>query len=140
MQINPLRPCPAHDEPCATFTTAGQTRPNIATEHRGLNNCIPLASAQESLGGRVSRYVAFPAPSPRGAAKPHAPAGCLNLSLPLAWRSWDSVRNFLILSDGIAKEIPAVTFRVFIPITSPSCKARRKWLREHGRVYVKTHS
>lgn len=43
---------------------------------------------------------------------------------PLACLSYDSVRNSLILSDGMAKEIPAVTFRVFIPITSPSCRSQ----------------
>lgn len=40
---------------------------------------------------------------------------------PLACLSCDSARNCLILSEGMAKEIPAVTFRVLMPITSPSC-------------------
>lgn len=44
---------------------------------------------------------------------------------PLACLSWDSARNCRILSEGMAKEIPAVTFSVLIPITSPSCKNSR---------------
>lgn len=40
--------------------------------------------------------------------------------LPLYCLSWALSRNRLIRSDGMAKEIPAVTFSVFIPITSPS--------------------
>lgn len=43
-----------------------------------------------------------------------------SLPLPFNWRSWNSARNCLIRSEGIAKEIPAVTFSVFMPITSPS--------------------
>lgn len=66
--------------------------------------------------------VSLSTPRPGGAAKPQLPlplaAG--GLPSPLACRSCDSVRNFLILSDGMAKEIPAVTFRVLMPITSPS--------------------
>lgn len=33
-------------------------------------------------------------------------------------------RNFLSLSEGMAKEMPDVTFMVFTPITSPSCRER----------------
>lgn len=46
-------------------------------------------------------------------------------TVPLACLSWDSVRNFLILSDGIANEIPAVTFNVLIPMTSPSWRNKK---------------
>lgn len=41
---------------------------------------------------------------------------------PLACLSCDSARNCRILSEGMAKEIPAVTFSVLMPITSPSCR------------------
>lgn len=41
---------------------------------------------------------------------------------PLLCLASDSVRKRLILSEGMAKEIPAVTFRVLMPITSPSWK------------------
>lgn len=44
--------------------------------------------------------------------------------VPLASLSYDSARNCRILSDGIAKEIPAVTFNVLIPITSPSYRKK----------------
>lgn len=47
----------------------------------------------------------------------------INLRLsPLLYLVCDSVRKWLILSEGMAKEIPAVTFRVLMPMTSPSCK------------------
>lgn len=49
---------------------------------------------------------------------------------PLLCLDWDSVRKRLILSEGIAKEIPAVTFRVLMPITSPSWKKK-----QHTRMY-----
>lgn len=47
-------------------------------------------------------------------------------SWPLACLSWDSARNCWILSEGMAKDIPAVTFSVLIPITSPSYSNRHK--------------
>ena len=46
------------------------------------------------------------------------------LPLPFSWRSWNSAKNCRMRSEGIAKEIPAVTFSVFMPITSPSCQRR----------------
>lgn len=49
---------------------------------------------------------------------------CFLQTLPLLCLSCDSVRNWVIRSEGIAKEIPAVTFKVLIPITSPSCWER----------------
>lgn len=45
--------------------------------------------------------------------------------LPFNWRSWNSAKNCRIRSDGIAKEMPAVTFSVFMPITSPSWQGGR---------------
>ena len=46
------------------------------------------------------------------------------LPLPFSWRSWNSAKNCRMRSEGIAKEIPAVTFSVFMPITLPSCQRR----------------
>lgn len=40
--------------------------------------------------------------------------------IPLDCLSYDSARNCRILSEGMAKEMPAVTFSVLIPMTSPS--------------------
>lgn len=55
-------------------------------------------------------------------------------TIPFDCLSWDSVKNFLILSDGIAKEIPAVTFNVLIPITSPSWRNKKKrYFRKHDK-------
>ncbi len=50
---------------------------------------------------------------------------------PLACLSWDSARNCWILSEGIAKDIPAVTFSVLMPITSPSYSNRHKNVNSH---------
>lgn len=41
-------------------------------------------------------------------------------SLPLTCLSWNSVRNCTMRSEGMAKEMPAVTLRVLMPMTSPS--------------------
>lgn len=41
-------------------------------------------------------------------------------SSPLLCLSRESLRKRVILSEGIANEIPAATFRVLMPITSPS--------------------
>ncbi len=56
---------------------------------------------------------------------------------PLACLSWDSARNCRILSEGIAKDIPAVTFSVLIPITSPSYSNGHK--NQDTNVYVNSH-
>lgn len=58
-------------------------------------------------------------------------------SWPLACLSWDSAKNCRILSEGIAKDIPAVTFRVLIPITSPSYRNTHK--SEDTNVNVNSH-
>lgn len=40
--------------------------------------------------------------------------------VPLLCFPNESFKKRVILSEGMAKEIPAATFRVLIPITSPS--------------------
>lgn len=44
---------------------------------------------------------------------------------PLMCLSWNSERKRVMRSDGMAKEMPAVTFRVLMPMTSPSCAGQR---------------
>lgn len=56
---------------------------------------------------------------------------CYSSIEPLACLSCDSARNCLILSEGMAKEIPAVTFSVLIPITSPSCEIQHTHTHMH---------
>lgn len=56
-------------------------------------------------------------PGPPHTPRTPSPVRCL-------WK--ESPRKRVILSDGIAKEIPAATFRVLIPITSPSCRGRSR--------------
>lgn len=56
---------------------------------------------------------------------------------PLDCLSWDSARNCRILSEGIAKDIPAVTFSVLMPITSPSYSNRYK--NQDTNVNVNSH-
>ena len=48
--------------------------------------------------------------------------------------SWNSVRNCMMRSEGMAKEMPAVTLRVLMPMTSPSWvwgehSGRSQWQR-----------
>ena len=51
-----------------------------------------------------------------------------NILINSLFCSADLSRNSLTWSEGMAKEIPGVTFMVFIPITSPS------WFRPHRKV------
>lgn len=104
-----------HPSPSRTLMGL-RPRPQIsAIESRGSGHA-PCPVLSNSTG--VLRVLGVPGSSASGLH--HTPYPGRPLASPLACRSWDSVRNFLILSDGIAKAMPAVTFRVLMPITSPS--------------------
>ena len=72
-------------------------------------------------GSLALQAYSLPSESPGGLERKKSPN---QLPLPFNWRSWNSAKNCRMRSEGIAKEIPAVTFNVFMPITSPSCQRR----------------
>lgn len=76
---------------------------------RGMHAFIKLKTLSEAMQSHLKKMTIW--------QRSHKPFIC---------RSYDSARNCRILSDGIANDIPAVTFSVLMPMTSPSLKQLRR--------------
>lgn len=57
-----------------------------------------------------------------------------NIKVPLFCFPSESFKKRVILSEGMAKEIPAATFSVLIPITSPSLQDRNQ---KEKKIHIK---
>lgn len=96
------------------FQLCGRSLSTVDTTHAGVTVSILIPMKRfftdfpSETGG--SYFLHFPEGSGAETRQPPSPR-CF-------WK--ESLRKRVILSDGIAKEIPAATFRVLIPITSPS--------------------
>lgn len=90
--------------------------------------CLQPPREVEPGGGSCWRWeVSGGPPARRGAhaGKQGAPARPLpqqprGSAAPLTCLSWNSVRKRVMRSEGMAKEMPAATFSVLMPMTSPS--------------------